>query len=248
MKERHAKIVFIFGAIGVICFLVVAGFVGQLFRKNDSGANTNTINAEQSKNQNAQSDPFVTVVPKEVLGGKPQPLPTDPQRGAAKPTITLVEFGDFECQSCAAMDPIIDQLVKDYPNDILHVWKDFPIPTQHPHAEIAAQAARCAQKQNDEAFWQYHDLLFSSQDTFILEPWVEIATDLELDTDAFTQCLESGETESLVVQGYFIGRTLSVEEAPTYYINNRVVSGQKTYEELKEIIDNEINEAKNATK
>lgn len=241
--QRHATILFIFAGVILVCVFVFVGFLSQMFSASQN-AQTNT-NATENSNTTAQpqSDPFVTVVPKEVLGGKPQPLATDPQRGATKPKVTLVEFGDFECDACARMDAVIDQIVEEYPDDVLHVWKDFPIPSLHPHSEIAAQAARCAADQDPEQFWPYHDRLLAAQDTFILQPWVDIARDLGLDTDEFATCVEDEETKPLVVQSYYIARTLSVEEAPTYYINDRVLTGEKSFEELKEIIDNQIKEA-----
>lgn len=242
MQSTHrSKLFVVISVIGFVAGIVLMGVIQQIIttrvekarHKDDAGLYNSTI--QQSV------DPLVTIVPKEILGGKPHPLVTDPQRGASKPTVTIIEFGDFECQNCAAMSSVIAQIVAEYPNDVLHVWKDFPLPNAHPHAEDAAVAAHCAQDQG--AFWEYHDALLQKQSQFVLGPWVTIAGDLGLDTDTFTACLSETAKKSVVVQGYFIAKSLDVEEAPTYYINNRIVSGIQTYDDIKNIVQNEIDHA-----
>jgi protein-disulfide isomerase len=136
------------------------------------------------------------------------------------------------------MSPIFAQLVREYPNDVSLVWKDFPLPTVHLFSQTAANAARCAQDQ--DKFWEYHDALFTAQDTFALNPWADIASDLSMDTGTFNSCLDARTHDALVVQGYFVARTFSLEQAPSYFINGTLVSGKKTYEELKAIVDAEI--------
>ncbi|MBI2410874.1 MAG: thioredoxin domain-containing protein [Candidatus Kerfeldbacteria bacterium] len=242
IQPKHRSTLFMtFSVIVFVAAIVLMGVIQQIINarvekarhKDDSGLYNSTI---------ARSvDPLVTVVPKEILGGKPHPLVTDPQRGATKPTVTIIEFGDFECQNCAAMSGVIAQIVAEYPSDVLHVWKDFPLPNVHPYAEDAAVAARCAQDQG--AFWQYHDVLLQKQSQFVLGPWVTMAGDLGLDTDIFTTCLSDTAKKSMIVQGYFIAKSLDVDEAPTYYINNRIVSGIQTYDDIKKIVQDEIDHA-----
>lgn len=242
MKKYNGQILFGIGILAIVFIAVMSALAQQIFRDDASSL----VSDEQGTVESQQdSDPFVTVVPKEVLGGKPQPLDTDPKRGATtgEPLVTIVEFGDFECESCAAMSPIMRKIVEEYPDDVLHVWKDFPLPQEHIFSETAAQAARCAQDQSEDAFWTYHDALLESQSTFALGPWSDIAADIGLDEEEFTGCLESGTKESLVVQGYFVAKTLDIEERPSYYVNERVVVGSKTYEEFKAIVDEEIADA-----
>jgi protein-disulfide isomerase len=72
----------------------------------------------------------------------PEPLPTDPVRGNAKASKTIIEFGDVECSYCGQIDPQITSLLAANPDARL-VWKDCPLPS-HPNAKAAAVAARCA--------------------------------------------------------------------------------------------------------
>ena len=65
----------------------------------------------------------------------------------------------------------------------------------------AAAASECAADQ--DAFWEYHDLLFESQSgenqgAFKNENLKQFAADLKLDTKAFNECLDSGKYTQLV--------------------------------------------------
>src|SRR3990167_1840625 len=50
----------------------------------------------------------------------------DPVRGATNAKLTLVEFADFECVPCKQLSPLIEVVLKSYPNDVRLAWKDLP--------------------------------------------------------------------------------------------------------------------------
>ena len=78
-------------------------------------------------------------------------------RGSANASITLIEFGDFECPYCGQAEPVVRELLAD--RDLRYVWRHLPLTDVHPRAQIAAEAAEAAGAQGQ--FWQMHDLLFS---------------------------------------------------------------------------------------
>lgn len=194
---------------------------------------------ESARIESASSDPLVTVPQKNGVGETPQMIASDPVRGAEYAAVTIIEFGDFQCSDCAKMSTIIAEVVKKYPNDVQHVWKDFPIVSEHKHALEAAHAARCAQAQN--AFWEYHDYLLTNQVSFPLLPWNDIATSVGLNTETFSQCMQKGEREYLVTQGRAAAQTLGLTVAPSYYINDRFIEGVQSVEELSKIVEEEMN-------
>ena len=70
-----------------------------------------------------------------------------------------------------------------------------------PESTWAAEASECAADQ--DAFWEYHDLLFDKQagenrGAFDKENLKQWAADLDLDTEAFNECLDSGKYTELV--------------------------------------------------
>ena len=85
-----------------------------------------------------------------------------PSKGPADAKVVLVEYADFECPSCKALDTTLRNILPKYPQVRL-VYKDFPLIEIHPWAMTAAIAGRCAYDQSHEAFWKFHDLVFDNQ-------------------------------------------------------------------------------------
>ena len=85
----------------------------------------------------------------------------DPSRGVATAPVTIVEFTDFQCPACAAMHPIIEEVLKSYGDKVRFVMRDFPL-SIHPNARKAAEAANAAHAQGK--FFEYASLLFQRQD------------------------------------------------------------------------------------
>jgi protein-disulfide isomerase len=88
---------------------------------------------------------------------------SDPQRGPRSALVTIVLFSDFQCPFCARLEPTLEQVRQTYGDDVRIVWKNEPLPF-HQHAKLAAQvgAAVLALKGQD-AFWQFHDMVFRRQ-------------------------------------------------------------------------------------
>lgn len=89
------------------------------------------------------------------------PIGSSPIRGPVNAWVTMVEFGDFECPFCGEEEPVVEALLRAFPNDLRLVFKNFPLTSIHPYAEGAAIAAECAGEQGD--FWPMHDILFANQ-------------------------------------------------------------------------------------
>ena len=85
----------------------------------------------------------------------------DPVRGEPNAAVTIVEFTDFQCPACAAMHPVLDEVLKSYGNKVRLVVRDFPL-SMHANARKAAEAANAAHAQGK--FFEYAALLFKRQD------------------------------------------------------------------------------------
>jgi protein-disulfide isomerase len=141
---------------------------------------------------------------------------SDPARGTQNAATNIVEFGDFLCPRCAAIDSDLQKLLKQNPG-IRLIWKDMPNTRLHPLAIEASIAARCAG--NQHKFWEYHDALFKKQEE-IVEPTIftEIAQTLKLDTAAFAQCQTSDLIRQQVDLTTAEGIALGVDETPYFFI------------------------------
>jgi hypothetical protein len=109
-------------------------------------------------------------------------------KGAARAQVTLVEFSDFQCPFCAKSQETLRRLQQRYPDRLRVVFKHFPLPI-HQHAARAAEAAECAGAQ--QRFWEMHDRLFA-ETAFADADLTRYASEIGVDTGAFTQCLSAG--------------------------------------------------------
>ena len=64
---------------------------------------------------------------------------TDHVLGSPNAAITLVEYGDFECEFCGRAYPELKSLLKQVGHKVRFVFRHFPIPEEHPHAPHAAR-------------------------------------------------------------------------------------------------------------
>lgn len=132
------------------------------------------------------------------------------------------------------------------------MYRDFPLTSMHQYAQKAAEASECADDQ--DKFWEYHDLLFANQGALDADSLKGYAAELKLDTDTFNDCLDGGkqtaevEKDSQDAQSYGAGGT------PAFFVNGQLVSGAKPFEDypdqsgamqpgFKSIIDAALEEA-----
>jgi protein-disulfide isomerase len=99
-------------------------------------------------------------------------------------------------------------------------------------------AAHCAAEQGK--FWEYQDLLFSSQEELAPEQLLQLAKDLGLQEDSFKTCLEVGKFQAHVEKHIEEGKKFGLDTTPTFIINNRLVSGAPPADRFKQIIDEEL--------
>ncbi len=164
-----------------------------------------------------------------------------------KAKVVLVEYSDFQCPYCAKHDPTMQQIVKDYGDDVAWVYRHFPL-SFHPNAEPVALASECASEQGK--FWEFSDAMYADQsqisgDAATSTTFVnKIASDLKLDTKKFADCVSSAKYQSVVDAGAASGRTAGVSGTPATFVNGTLVSGAVPYASMKKMIDDAIAKAK----
>lgn len=152
----------------------------------------------------------------------------DPVRGNPGAATTLIEYGDFVCEVCRGIEPVLRELLARA--DIRLVWRDFPIEGASPYARQAATAARCAQDQGK--FWEYHDALLSSDRIFSDAILVGLAQDLALDPERFQACLGSAARDPVVKKFQDEALALGLIGTPEFFINDKRYTGPLTAETL----------------
>ena len=187
-------------------------------------------------------DPFVTqrLTERDSL---PDDLPLitilDPSRGPENAPVVIVEFSDFECPFCKDSQEIINMIVEKYPNSVRHVWKDAPSTSLHKNAFDAHLAARCAQEQNK--FWEYHDLLFENQANLSNKTTLpSIANLVSMNGRLFEQCFDSQNAKAKIDRSIVEAEVLGVNTIPFFFINEQRISGKLTFEQIDQLIQKEL--------
>jgi protein-disulfide isomerase len=157
--------------------------------------------------------------------------------GPAGAPVTIVEFSDFQCPYCRSVVSTLKQLLAHYPDRVRLVFRDYPIPSLHPDAPPAHEAARCAGEQ--DKFWPYHDLLFERGNA--KGPALkQYAADLKLDGPKFAECLDSGRYRAAVAADMEAGSRLGVSGTPTFFINGVPLVGNVPLADFQRAVDREL--------
>ncbi|UCD07389.1 MAG: thioredoxin domain-containing protein [Candidatus Aenigmatarchaeota archaeon] len=164
--------------------------------------------------------------------------PHDPSVGPEDAKVTIIEAGCFVCPYTKQAVPVVKQIISHYGDSIRFVYKDFPMSSTHPGAQEAAEASHCAHEQGK--YWEYHDVLFENQGKTNFEDLLGFAKDLDLNTTQFSECLTSHKYKSQVDGDFAEAFAIGVYGTPTFFINDQVVVGPKTFNEFKQIIDSEL--------
>jgi protein-disulfide isomerase len=150
--------------------------------------------------------------------------------------VTLVEFADYECPYCQKVAPDMKKLMADLGDKVTFEYRDFPLP-MHARAEKAAEAARCANKQNK--FWDFHDEIFHSKELDVDQLKAQ-ARALKLDTAEFDKCLDTGEEAAAVEKDKKEGIRLGISGTPSFFINGHYLSGALDYAALRQVVEQQL--------
>lgn len=172
----------------------------------------------------------------------PTPTPTPPPNiadgpsvGSAAAAVTLEVWADYQCPYCRLEAMVYGGAIERayvLPGIARIVYRDFAFLGQE--STDAAVAARCAGRQDQGAYWRYHDLLFASQQgenqgTFKRENLVTLAGLAALDATPFSACLDDPTVAKAVADETAAGRALGIESTPTMRVSGpggtRTVSG-----------------------
>ncbi|MGW4940814.1 Na+/H+ antiporter NhaA [Actinoplanes sp. NPDC004185] len=139
----------------------------------------------------------------------------DHVRGPQDASVTVVEYGDFQCPYCGQAEPAVRDLITD--TDLRYVWRHLPLPDVHPQARLAAEAAETAAGQGK--FWEFHDLLLAHQDHLKIMDLLRYADQLGLDTDRFHDELMDHRHAQRVTDDVDSADLSGVSGTPTFFIN-----------------------------
>ncbi len=170
------------------------------------------------------------------------PVDNAPVKGPKHAKITIVEAFEFACPFCERVRGTIDQLQKDYGDQVRIVAKQYVV---HPQtATIPAIAACAAFKQGkysemENLVWEKG---YKANRNFAQENIDALAKEAGLDLDKYKAEL-TGDCQKLVQQQQAELAGLGVRGTPAFFINGRYLSGAQPIENFKRLIDEELAKA-----
>ncbi len=209
--------------IGVIVVGIVIGIAASY-----SSSSTETVNLDMGRTHGTIS----TAMGSPILGNP-------------SASVTIVEFGDYQCEQCFAWyHDTKPAIVRDYIDtgkanlvfvDLAFLGKDS-IP--------ASMATYCAEDQG--MYWEYHDLLYNSQE-HVDDGWANserlkaFAFSLDLDFELFESCLDSGKYSKRVQYNIQQAKDNGVRGTPGFFIvgpdGQQKIGGAQPFSIFKKILD-----------
>ena len=167
------------------------------------------------------------------------------RKGDPNAPVQIVEFADYQCPGCAHFATNVGRPIRAAYVDNGRIgmsYYDYPIMSAHPHAFLAARAARCAGDQ--ELYWEMHDILYARQQEWSLDRTPPIdrytgyAESVGADATDFEACLRSDRHADVVTANALLAEQLGVRSTPTVFLNGRNV-GQawSDFGALRQLID-----------
>lgn len=158
--------------------------------------------------------------------------------GPSKPTVIMLEYGDYECPYSGMLDPIVEQLIVEFEHNLAFIYRHLPMVNIHPSAGLAAIASEAAHKQGK--FWEMHHLLFKNQKSLKLEKIIELAKEIKLNLKVFLDDIENDDLWKKVQSNIESANAREVLATPAIFINGTAYHGPSTLIDIRNAIEREI--------
>jgi len=212
--------------LGVILVAIVVGIVASY-----SSTSSETVNLDMGRTHGTIS----TAMGSPILGDPSAP-------------ITIVEFGDYQCEQCFAWfhdtkPTIVQNYIDTGKVNLVFVDLAFLGRDSIP----ASMATYCAEDQG--MYWEYHDILYNFQE-HVDNGWANserlkaFANSLDLDMELFESCLDSGKYSKRVQYNIQQARDNGIRGTPGFFIvgpdGQQKIGGAQPFSVFKQILDSMI--------
>lgn len=226
--------------IGLVLVAVVAG--GWYFYQNSKPAAAvkpaNAANANRAKNDSSALQAYQTAPP----GAAPANM-----LGSPTATVTVEEFADFQCPTCAVVHGKMKEITSIYGSRIKFIYRSFPLTQIHKNAYDAAVAAESAGMQGK--YWDMQNQLFTNQQAWANSSearklFGEYAQKIGLDVNRFETDSLGLASKSRVDLDIARGRALGITGTPSIFINGKPLPFEQfDVMPMRQIIDAELQRA-----
>lgn len=214
--------------LGIVVLVVVGGLVGASYYRGS-----------------VQKAPVQPSVAENLV------RPDSPSLGPEDAKVTVVEFLDPECESCAAFAPQVKSLLKEYDGRVRFVVRYMPL---HRNAKMAAQYIEAAGEQG--RYWEMMDKLFAEQGEWgekhgpaghnqapavpVSQLFETYGKELGLNPDQLNAAAGQRKYAEKAERDLQDGRALGVRQTPTFFVNGRRLA-RLSLADLRLLINEELN-------
>ena len=160
-----------------------------------------------------------------------------PWRGSPEAPVTLVHFASYSCPLCPESAEKIRRILADFPGKVKWVHRNL-FTIQDEKALLAAEVGEAAFEQG--RFWEFHERMFSFKGKFEGQKITQTADDIGLNKKDFAEGPKKGRYLLKVKEDLGYAARIGVQGAPVIFVNGLYFSGTFSYEELKGLVQKEL--------
>lgn len=221
----------------IVGLMLLAAFVGGCDKTatkpntNTTATKTNTDAAETARQAYLNAPP----------GAQPPNM-----LGSPTAAVTVEEFADYQCPTCATQHPKMKEITGLYGNRIKFIYRSFPLTQIHKNALEAAIAAEAAGMQGSDKFWAMQNQLFENQQawsnsTDARKVFEGYAQKLGLDLAKYQSDVVGLPAKTRVDADLERGRKAAITGTPTIYLNGTKLTPEQTeVSAMRQLIDAEL--------
>jgi protein-disulfide isomerase len=174
---------------------------------------------------------------------------TDWKEGNPNAPVTLIEYGDFECPACGEYFPLLQQLLPNYSSTVLFVFRNFPLTTIHPFAEIGAEAAEAAGLEGGASkYWAMHDLLYTDQTQWstnsaltpaqvVSQYFNGYAQSIGLNVAQFDTDMNATSVTDKIQNDLAGGTAAQIDHTPTFFVNLQQIPNPTSLQDFENTLN-----------
>lgn len=157
-------------------------------------------------------------------------------KGAEDARVTIVEFLDPACGTCAQFYPLVEQLLRQNDGKVRVMIRYAPL---HPGSDQVVRMLEAASKQG--RFWPALELLFANQRSWVANHRAQpqlarrLLNSIAMDHARFDRDWQGPEVASVVQQDIRDGESLGVRATPEFFVNGRPMPSFG-YEQLERLV------------
>lgn len=168
---------------------------------------------------------------------------TNHVRGSEAKTVTLVEYGDFQCPFCGQYFPTLEQVYEQYKGDVTFQFRHFPLTNLHKNGFAASRAAEAAGLQ--DKFYEMYTVLYQNQQSWsesdrAQSTFENYAKQIGLDVSKFKADYASTRVNAAINADMAAGNKLGVQGTPTFFLDGKQVTINNTVDAFKKALDAEL--------